>query len=112
MKMIMASIDRIKHEPELRNKVGTGTMSFLDEASINIGHDHKSLVFSFAGTEKGKMAHTQFSKEEHRQALQDIIGELTEKRVDITCQIKESLTETDVSNINLSKVNFDITMAE
>ena len=112
MKMIMASIDRIKHEPELRNKVGPGTMSFLDEASINIGHDHKSLVFSFAGTEKGKMAHTQFSKEEHRQALQDIIGELTEKRVDITCQIKESLTETDVSNVNLSKVNFDITMAE
>lgn len=112
MKMIMESIDRIRHEQELRNKVGAGTMSLLDEASINVGHDHKSIVLTFVGTAKGKMAYTQFSKEEHRQVLQDTIGELTGKSVEITCQIKESLEETDVSNINLSKVNFDIKMTD
>ena len=112
MKMIMESIDRIRHEQELRNKVGAGTMSLLDEASINVGHDHKSIVLTFPGTAKGKMAYTQFSKEEHRQVLQDTIGELTGKSVEITCQIKESIEETDVSNINLSKVNFDIKMTD
>lgn len=112
MKMIMESIDRIKHEPELRTKIGTGTVSLLDEASINIGHDHKSIALSFTGTEKGKMAYTQFSKTEHRQVLQDTIGELTGKSVDITCQMKDSLEETDVSNVNLSKVNFSITVTE
>lgn len=112
MKMIMESIDRIRHEQGLRNKVGAGTMSLLDEASINVGHDHKSIVLTFAGTAKGKMAYTQFSKEEHRQVLQDTIGELTGKSVEITCQIKESIEETDVSNINLSKVNFDIKMTD
>lgn len=112
MKIIIESIDRIKNEPELRAKVGPGTMSFLDEASINVGHDHKSLVLSFAGSERGKMAYAQFSKTEHRQVLQDTIGELTGKSVDITCQIKESLAETDASSINLSKVNFSITMTE
>lgn len=112
MKIIIESIDRIKNEPELRAKVGPGTMSFLDEASINVGHDHKSLVLSFTGSERGKMAYAQFSKTEHRQVLQDTIGELTGKSVDITCQIKESLAETDASSINLSKVNFGITMTE
>lgn len=112
MKIIIESIARIKNEPELRAKVGPGTMSFLDEASINVGHDHKSLVLSFAGSERGKMAYAQFSKTEHRQVLQDTIGELTGKSVDITCQIKESLAETDASSINLSKVNFGITMTE
>lgn len=112
MKMIVESIHQIKQEPELRNKIGVGTISLLDEASINVGHDHKSIVLSFAGTEKGKMAYTQFSKVEHRQVLQDMIGELTGKSVDITCQMKESLVETDISNINLSKVNFDIVIAE
>lgn len=112
MKMIMESIDQVRQKPELRNKIGAGTMSLLGEASINVGHDHKSIVLSFEGTEKGKMAYTQFSKMEHRQVLQDMIGELTGKSVDITCQMKESLVETDISNINLSKVNFDIVIAE
>ena len=112
MKMIMESIDRIKHEPELRNEIGMGTISMLEEASINVGHDHKSIVLSFAETEKGKMAYTQFSKQEHRKVLQDTIGDLTGKSVDITCQMKNSLAETDISSINLSKVNFDITITE
>ncbi len=112
MKMIMESIDRMRQKTELRNKIGAGTMSLLGEASINVGHDHKSIVLSFEGTEKGKMAYTQFSKIEHRQVLQDMIGELTGKRVDITCQMKESLVETDISNINLSKVNFDIVITQ
>lgn len=112
MKMIMASIDRIKHEPELRSNIGVGTISLLEEASINVGHDHKSIVLSFTETDRGKMGYIQFSKPEHRQILQDMIGDLTGKSVDITCQMKDSLVETDLSNINLSKVNFNIVIAE
>ena len=54
------------------------------------------------------MGYDQFMKEEHRMALQEMIGELTGKQVDIACQSKESLKETNLGNINLSKVHFDI----
>lgn len=110
MKGIIDSIHQIKQEPELRAKIGSGTLSLLNEASINVGHDHKSIVLSFMGTERGSMAYKQFSKEEHREVLQEIIGELTNKSVEIICQMKDSLAETDITNVNLSKVNFDITI--
>lgn len=112
MKDIMESIKRIRQDAELSNKVGQGTMSLLEEASINIGHDNASIVLSFDGTVKGNMAFKQFSKEEHRQVLQELIGEMTGKSVNITCQSKESLAETDLSSINLSKVKFDVTVAD
>ena len=75
-------------------------MSLLEEASINIGHDNASIVLSFDGTVKGNMAFKQFSKEEHRQVLQEVVGEMTGKSVNIACQSKESLAETDLSSIN------------
>lgn len=112
MKDIMESIKRIRQDAELSSKVGQGTMSLLEEASINIGHDNASIVLSFDGTVKGNMAFKQFSKEEHRQVLQELIGEMTGKSVNITCQSKESLAETDLSSINLSKVKFDVTVAD
>lgn len=112
MKEIIASIRKIKSDSELKNYVGAGTLSLLDYASINIGYDHQSLVLSFMGDPKGVAAYKQFSKEEHRKALQEAIGRLTGKEVEITCQMKESLQETDVSNVNLAKVNFDINIAE
>ncbi len=112
MDQIMSSIRQIKQEPELRGKVGSGTMSLLDQASINIGHDRKSIVLSFEGTEKGNMAYRQFSKDMHREALKEVIGDLTGKSVEITCQMKDSLVETDISNINLSKVNFAVITQE
>lgn len=112
MKTIMESIDRIKKDPELSGRIGSGTMSLLEEASINIGHDRKSIVLSFSEEGKGRMAFTQLSKEEHRQALQEAVGELTGKSVEITCQIKESLEETDISSVNLSRVNFKVTVAD
>ncbi len=112
MKDIIESINRIKQDMELSNKVGQGTMSLLEEASINIGHDNASIVLSFDGTVKGNMAFKQFSKEEHRQVLQEVVGEMTGKSVNITCQSKESLAETDLSSINLSKVKFDVTVAD
>lgn len=108
MKKIMDSIQQIKREPELRSQIGSGTISLLDEAVINVGHDYKSIVLSFDGTQKGTMAFKQFSKEKQRELLQNVIGELTGKSVDITCQMKDDLKETDISNINLSKVKFDI----
>lgn len=112
MKDIIESINRIKQDTELSNKVGQGTMSLLEEASINIGHDNASIVLSFDGTVKGNMAFKQFSKEEHRQVLQEVVGEMTGKSVNIACQSKESLAETDLSSINLSKVKFDVTVAD
>lgn len=108
MKKIMDSIQQIKREPELRSQIGSGTISLLDEAVINVGHDYKSIVLSFDGTQKGTMAYKQFSKEKQRELLQNVIGELTGKSVDITCQMRDDLKETDISNINLSKVKFDI----
>lgn len=108
MKEIMDSIQQIKRQPEYRNKIGAGTVSLLDEASINVGHDRKSLMLSFPATERGNMGYRQFTKEEHRAALQEIIGELTGKSVEIACQMKDNLVEKDVTSINLSKVKFDI----
>ncbi|MDD6070793.1 MAG: DNA polymerase III subunit gamma/tau [Clostridiales bacterium] len=108
MKAIMQSIEEIKSNPEYRLKVGHGTLNLLQYASINIGHDRKSLLLTFDNSQQGSMGYDQFMKEEHRTALQEMIGELTGKQVDITCQSKESLKETNLGNINLSKVKFDI----
>lgn len=108
MKVIMQSIEEIKSNPEYRLKVGHGTLNLLQYASINIGHDRKSLLLTFDNSQQGSMGYDQFMKEEHRMALQEMIGELTGKQVDITCQSKESLKETNLGNINLSKVKFDI----
>ncbi|MGN0152891.1 MAG: DNA polymerase III subunit gamma/tau [Lachnospiraceae bacterium] len=112
MQTIMECIRQIQQNPELSGRIGKGTMNLFKEASINIGHDHKSIVLSFAGTEHGNMGFEQFSKPEHRAALQELIGELTGKQVEITCQKKDSLSEKDFSSVNLSKVNFQVEMME
>lgn len=112
MKTIMASIEEIKKDPEYRVKIGTGTLSLLNQASINIGADNKSLVLSFDRSKGGSMASARFSMEEPRLALQSAIADLTGKQVDIQCQLKDSLEENNISNINLSKVNFDIQMED
>ena len=112
MKNIMESIQKIRQTPELKANIGVGTISLLDEASINVGPDKKSIVLAFPGTDKGSMGYKQFSREEHKLALQETIGELTGKTVEISCQMKDSLEETNVSNINLSKVNFEIKMLD
>ena len=112
MKTVMDSIHQIRSTQELRDRIGQGTMNLLDMASINLGHDKKSIVLSFDGSPQGQMAFRQFSKEEHRLALQDLVGELTGKQVDITCQSKDSIAEQDIGSVNLSKVNFSIDVEE
>jgi DNA polymerase-3 subunit gamma/tau len=112
MKAIMASIDEIKANPDYRLKIGEGTLSMLEKASINVGPDRKSLLLSFDNSQEGQMAYTRFSAEEPRTALQEVIAQLTGKQVPITCQAKASLEENDISNINLSKVKFDIKIEE
>ena len=112
MRMIVDSIGKIRSTQELRDRIGQGTMNLLDMASINLGHDKKSIVLSFDGSPQGQMAYRQFSKEEHRLALQELVGELTGKQVDITCQSKDSIAEQDVGSVNLSKVHFSIDVEE
>ncbi len=112
MKVIMDCIGKIRSTQELRDRIGQGTMNLLDMASINLGHDKKSIVLSFDSSPQGQMAYRQFSKEEHRLALQDLVGELTGKQVDITCQSKDSIVEQDAGSVNLSKVNFSIDVEE
>lgn len=112
MQAIMEAVDRIRRDPELAGRVGNGTMNLLEPGSINIGADRKSLVFSFDSSDEGMMGYRQFSKEVHRQALSGVIGELTGRQVGITCQLKESLRETDLSNVNFSKIHFTVTTEE
>ena len=112
MKMIMESIREIKNNPDYRKKIGAGTLMLLDRASINIGHDRKSLLLSFDGSKEGQMGQAQYSKEETRTALQEAIGEITGKQVEIACQMKEDLSENNLSNINLSKVNFNVNIED
>ena len=113
MKEIMASIQKIRNEPELSINVGQGTLKLLSQGSINIGSDHKSLVISFDGSdEKQDMAYLQFSRPENIDALQRAIGEITGKLVEIKCQKRDNLSENNLLNINLAKVKFDITTEE
>lgn len=112
MQAIMEAVERIRRDPELAGRVGNGTMNLLEPSSINIGADRKSLVLSFDSSDKGMMGYRQFSKEVHRQALSGVIGELTGRQVGITCQLKESLRETDLSNVNFSKIHFTVTTEE
>lgn len=112
MKMIMDGISEIRHNPDLRREIGIGTMSLFDKASVNIGSDKQSIVLTFDQEESSQMAATQFSKENHLAALQELVGELTGKQVEITCQSKNDLKETDLGSINLSKVNFDVVVEE
>lgn len=109
MQAIMASIEEIQKNPDLCGRIGEVTMRFLKNASINIGHDRKSIMLSFFNDD---MAYDQLNKEEHRQALQEVIAELTNKKVEINCQKKDSLEERDINSVNLSKVNFPIKMEE
>lgn len=112
MKEVMACIDRIKREPELSSRIGVGTVNLLNYGSINVGHDKKSIVLAFTNAGKSSMAHDQFQKEEHRVALQELIGEMTGKLVNISCIMRESLEEKDLSSLNLTKVNFGIKVEE
>ena len=52
------------------------------------------------------MAYDRFQQEETRTALQSLIGELTGKQVDITCQMKDSLEEKDFTSVNLNHMKF------
>ena len=112
MQRIMESIEEIKRNPELCGQVGVGTMNLLRYASINVGYDHKSIILSFGNDNRSSMGYDQFQKEEHRKTLQEVIGELTGKKVEITCQMKDTLEERDLNSVNLSKVNFPIKMME
>lgn len=106
MEVIITSIQKIKKDSELRGRIGKMTMSMLDRASINVGYDKKSIMLSFANDLESSMAYDRFQQEETRTALQALIGELTGKQVEITCQMKDSLEEKDFTSVNLNHMKF------
>ncbi len=108
LKEIIESIREIQRNPDYRLKLGAPTLKFLEQASINPGHDNKSLMLSFDNSSEGQMGYAKYSREETREALKEAIGEMTGKEVEIACQMKDSLEENGFSSINLSKVKFDI----
>ncbi len=108
LKMIKDSLEKIGKDQELRNRIGETTARFLEAAKIQNGHDNQSILLSFDNTPAGTMGYRQFSKEEHIDTLKDIVGELTGKQVEISVVMADTAKETDASNINLAKVNFDV----
>ena len=106
--MIKDSLEKIGKDQELRNRIGETTARFLEAAKIQNGHDNQSILLSFDNTPAGTMGYRQFSKEEHIDTLKDIVGELTGKQVEISVVMADTAKETDASNINLAKVNFDV----
>lgn len=108
LKEVIESIREIQRNPDYRLKLGAPTLKFLEQASINPGHDNKSLMLSFDNSSEGQMGYAKYSREETREALKEAIGEMTGKEVEIACQMKDSLEENSLSSINLSKVKFDI----
>lgn len=83
-------------------------MSMLANGSVNVGADKKSIVLSFRNEGNGAFAYDQFKKDKPREELKELIGELTGKEVEITCQLKDSLEEKDLGTLNLSKMNFGV----
>lgn len=116
MEKIIVCLNKIQKDPAMVEKLGYSVMDMLKLASINVAGDHKSLMLSFGKDVRSSMAHKRFQQEEPRVALQEIIGELTGLQVSIQCQAKESLAETDLSNVNLAKIskvmNIPVTMQE
>lgn len=105
---IVDSVSEIQKNPDYRLKLGAPTLKFLEQASINIGSDNKSLMLSFDNSREGKMGYAKYSREETRQALKEAIAEITGREVEIACQVKDSLEESGLSSINLAKVDFHI----
>ena len=110
MQMITQKLQEICKDSELKQRLGISTAKLLQEASINVGADYKSIILSFENEGRGRLAYQQFSGSDktHMQDLKDMLGELTGKEVKIFCQMKENLKETDISNINLKNVKFNI----
>lgn len=112
MKQIVECIKNIKQDENARNQLGYGTTKYLNEASVNIGADHKSIVLSFDNSQIGSMAYDQFMKEEHIQVLKDLIAQQLGKTVEIACLKKNSLEEKDISTVNLMNMNFNLLVEE
>lgn len=116
MEKIIACLNKIRKDPAMVDRLGHSVMDMFKLASINVAGDHKSLMLSFGKDMRSSMAHKKFQQEEPRAALQEIIGEMTGLQVSIQCQAKDSLAETDLSNVNLAKIskvmNIHVTMQE
>ena len=105
MASIVECIKNIGRDPELVERMGKGTVSMLSNASINVGADKTSVVLAFDRSVKGDMDFLHYSDGKTIELLKDIVAQQTGKSCEITCMQKDSLRETDLHSINLSKIN-------
>ena len=102
---IVECIKKIGRDPEYNEKLGRGTASMIDNASINVGADKSSVVLTFDHSPKGDMGYLHYSDGKTMDILKEIVGDMTGKSCDITCRQLGDVKETDVHTINLSKIN-------
>ena len=110
MSNIIDSIRHIRKDDVLCNRLGVGTVSMLNNASINIGQDKTSIVLAFDRTPQSNMAYMRYSDDKVLDELKSIVGELTGKAVEISVMQKDNLVEKDIYTINLDKIREMINM--
>lgn len=105
---IIHYLKNMNKDEEAINKIGMGTILFIQKASINPGSDKKSIIITFEGMDNGDMDYEKCNKESVIEGLKGLIGNATGKTVDIFMSLKNNVQEVDFNSINLSMVNFDI----
>lgn len=105
---IINCIKNFKNDEEVCGIIGKGTLTMLDTAAINIGPDKKSIRLVFEDTAYGDMDYTRFCNDGILDKIHKVIEDKTGKTVDITTSLKKDMIENDISNVNLSMVNFPV----
>lgn len=105
---IINCIKSFKNDEEVCGIIGKGTLTMLDTAAINIGPDKKSIRLVFEDTAYGDMDYTRFCNDGILDKIHKVIEDKTGKTVDITTSLKKDMIENDISNVNLSMVNFPV----
>lgn len=102
----------IWNNSEYCKRIGEGTLRSLKQASLHVGNDKKTLVFAFDSSQDRELDYENCKAPEKKAVLQEILGEITGKQVELDYQRRDSMEENNLFNVNLSKVDFEITIEE
>lgn len=109
---LVNSFHGIWNNSEYCKRIGEGTLRSLKQASLYVGNDKKTLVIAFDSSQNRELDYANCSTPEKKAVLQEILGEITGKQVELDYQRRDSMEENNLFNVNLSKVNFKITIEE